>query len=47
MQQALIVDDSKTARIALRKMLDKHHIPVAMVESGEAALEYLRITIPM
>lgn len=40
--QALIVDDSKTARVTLRKMLDKHSIEVAMVESGEEALEYLQ-----
>ncbi len=42
MQQALIVDDSKTARIALSKMLDKLKIPAAMVESGEEAIEYLK-----
>ncbi|MEE8058722.1 MAG: hypothetical protein V3T17_12970 [Pseudomonadales bacterium] len=40
MHQALIVDDSKTSRITLRKMLDKHSIPVAMVESAEEALEW-------
>ncbi|WP_101757467.1 PleD family two-component system response regulator [Oceanicoccus sp. KOV_DT_Chl] len=42
MQLALIVDDSKTARFMLRKMLDKHRIEVAMVESGQEALDYLQ-----
>lgn len=42
MQQALIVDDSKTARVSLRKMLDKHHIDSALVECAEDALDYLR-----
>ncbi|MEH6556409.1 MAG: response regulator [Oceanicoccus sp.] len=46
MRLALIVDDSKTARIMLRKMLDKLHIPVATVESGEEALEYLQTNHP-
>lgn len=45
-QLALIVDDSKTARLLLRKMLERHHIPVAMVESGEEALEYLLTNTP-
>ncbi len=46
MQQALIVDDSKTARVVLHKMLDKHHILSAMVESAEEALEYLKDNRP-
>ncbi len=46
MQLALIVDDSKTARIMLRKMLEKLQIPTAMVESGEDALEYLQENHP-
>jgi CheY-like chemotaxis protein len=41
-QLALIVDDSKTARVMLRKMLDKLHINAEMVDSGEEALEYLK-----
>jgi CheY-like chemotaxis protein len=41
MQQALIVDDSKTARVALHRMLDKFHISASMVESAEEALEFL------
>ncbi len=38
---ALIVDDSKTARYALRQLLDKQKVSVDMVESAEDALEYL------
>jgi CheY-like chemotaxis protein len=45
-QLALIVDDSKTARLMLHRMLDKLHIPTAMVESGEEALEYLKNNRP-
>ncbi|MBL4827552.1 MAG: response regulator [Spongiibacteraceae bacterium] len=45
-QQALIVDDSKTARVSLRKMLDKRQISSAMVECAEDALEYLRENQP-
>ena len=41
-QQALIVDDSKTARLMLGRMLEKHNIDTAMVESGEEALEFLK-----
>lgn len=46
MQQALIVDDSKTARVMLGKMLSKHQIEVAAVESGEEALDYLQLNKP-
>jgi CheY-like chemotaxis protein len=38
----LIVDDSKTSRVMLSRMLEKRHIPAAAVESAEDALEYLR-----
>lgn len=41
MQLALIVDDSKTARVMLGRMLDRLKIPTAMVESAEDALKYL------
>ena len=41
MQLALIVDDSKTARVMLSRMLDRLKIPTAMVESAEDALKYL------
>lgn len=46
MELALIVDDSKTARVMLQKMLDKLGIPTASVESGEEALEYLKTQHP-
>lgn len=46
MQEALIVDDSKTARAILRNKLVKKNISVAMVESGEEALVYLRENHP-
>lgn len=38
---ALIVDDSRTAREALRRMLEAHELRVETAESAEAALEYL------
>lgn len=38
---ALIVDDSKTARYALRQLLDKQKVSSDMVESAEDALDYL------
>jgi CheY-like chemotaxis protein len=38
---ALIVDDSKTARYALRQLLDKQKVSADMVESAEEALDYL------
>jgi CheY-like chemotaxis protein len=41
MPHALIVDDSKTARYALRLLLDKQHFTADMVESAEQALDYL------
>ncbi len=46
MRLALIVDDSKTARLLLKKMLAKHDISVAMAESGEEALDYLKDNSP-
>ncbi|MGI9234604.1 MAG: response regulator [Woeseiaceae bacterium] len=38
---ALIVDDSKTARIVLQKMLEAHDLNVDNAESAESALTYL------
>lgn len=38
---ALIVDDSRSARVVLKKMLEKHELLVDTAESAEAALEYL------
>ena len=38
---ALIVDDSKSARVVLKKMLETHELNVDTAESAEDALEYL------
>jgi CheY-like chemotaxis protein len=38
---ALIVDDSKSARVVLKKMLETHELDVDMAESAEDALDYL------
>jgi len=46
MPHALIVDDSKTARYALRNLLDKQQYTADMVESAEQALDYLRERLP-
>lgn len=46
MPHALIVDDSKTARYALRLLLDRQNFTTDMVESGEQALEYLHSQTP-
>jgi CheY-like chemotaxis protein len=46
MPHALIVDDSKTARYALRLLLDRQHITADMVESAEHALDYLERESP-
>lgn len=46
MPHALIVDDSKTARYALRLLLDRQNFTSDMVESGEQALEYLHTQTP-
>jgi len=40
-RSALIVDDSRTAREALRRMLADHDLRVETAESAEAALDYL------
>ena len=39
---ALIVDDSKTARVVLKRMLETNELEVVSAESAEDALEYLR-----
>ena len=41
-KRALVVDDSRSARIALKKLLEVHDLDVALAESGEDALEYLK-----
>jgi CheY-like chemotaxis protein len=38
----LVVDDSRSARISLQKLLEKYHIAVDFAESGEEALDYLK-----
>ncbi len=40
-KRALIVDDSKSARLFLARILEKHELAVDSVESAEAAIEYL------
>ncbi len=40
-RRALIVDDSKSARVVLSRMLEQHSLEVDSVESAEQALEYL------
>lgn len=41
-KRALVVDDSKSARVVLSRMLEKYGIEVDSADSGETALEYLR-----
>ena len=40
-KRALIVDDSKSARLFLARMLEKYEIDVDSAENAEAAIEYL------
>jgi CheY-like chemotaxis protein len=41
-KRALIVDDSKAARVLLSRMLEKYEVEVDMAESAEQAIEYLK-----
>jgi len=41
-KRALVVDDSKSARVILSRMLEKYDIEVDMSESAEQAIEYLK-----
>jgi CheY-like chemotaxis protein len=41
-KRALVVDDSKSARLALAQLLEKQHIAVDFAESGEEAIEFLK-----
>ncbi|MEQ8860991.1 MAG: response regulator [Pseudomonadales bacterium] len=41
-KRALVVDDSRTARQSLAKLLSQHDLEVAFAESGEEALQFLR-----
>lgn len=45
-RNVLIVDDSRLARVSLTRMLEKRGFQVDGVESGEEALEYIRIKKP-
>jgi len=41
-KRALVVDDSRSARLALRNLLEDRGLEVALADSGEAALDYLK-----
>ena len=45
-QRALVVDDSKTARIRLKKLLVDHDFEIDMAASAEEALGYLSYAMP-
>jgi CheY-like chemotaxis protein len=45
-KRALVVDDSKSARVILSRMLEKYDIEVEMAESAEQAIEYLKNNRP-
>jgi CheY-like chemotaxis protein len=45
-KRALVVDDSKSARLILSRMLEKYDIEVDMAESAEQAIEYLNHNRP-
>jgi CheY-like chemotaxis protein len=45
-KRALIVDDSKSARVILSRMLEKYGIEVDMAESAEQSIEYLQHNRP-
>ena len=45
-KRALVVDDSKSARVILSRMLEKYDIEVDMAESAEQAIEYLNQNRP-
>jgi CheY-like chemotaxis protein len=40
-KQALVVDDSKLAQVALKKQLEEHDLVVVLADSGEEALQLL------
>jgi CheY-like chemotaxis protein len=41
-KRALVVDDSRSARVALQRLLEKHDLAVSFAESGEEAIEFLK-----
>ena len=43
---ALIVDDSRTARVVLKRMLEAHELAVDTAETAESALDYLNAHRP-
>jgi CheY-like chemotaxis protein len=45
-KSALVVDDSKSARVILSRMLEKYDIEVDMAESAEQAIDYLNNNRP-
>jgi CheY-like chemotaxis protein len=45
-KRALIVDDSRSARVILSRMLEQHGLTVDTAESAEQALDYLQRTRP-
>lgn len=45
-KRALIVDDSRSARVLLERILEKYEIDVDSAESAEAAIEYLATNRP-
>jgi CheY-like chemotaxis protein len=45
-KRALVVDDSKSARVVLSRMLEKYGILVDSADSAESALEYLKSRRP-
>src|ERR1700744_4817053 len=45
-KRALIVDDSKSARLFLARILEKYEIHVDDAENAEAAIEYLATHLP-
>ncbi|MCU0975020.1 MAG: response regulator [Steroidobacteraceae bacterium] len=45
-KRALVVDDSKSARVVLSRMLEKYGIEVDTADSAETALEYLKSARP-
>jgi CheY-like chemotaxis protein len=45
-KRALVVDDSKSARVILSRMLEKYAIEVDMAESAELAIDYLKRNRP-
>lgn len=46
MKNVLLVDDSRSARLVLKKMLEKNSLDVELAESGEEAIVYLQSCRP-